>query len=158
MEFRVEFGGIPWNSWDILEYFCKFMWIHMDVGTFWMYFFVYIGAFWWEYQVFWWNFVMFDGLLGDLGIFWDVLVWLCRDLVAFVLGCFFFFCYFDGILRTFSLFLWNFRTIIMEFWAVLMEFSRILWTVIPCWWIPTPYHCSCSSDFSLYLWFTTENG
>lgn len=48
-------------------------------------FFVYVGTFFLAFRVFWWNFVMFDGLLGNLGIFWDILLWICMDLVAFVL-------------------------------------------------------------------------
>lgn len=40
------------GCWDILDVF-----------------FVYLEAFWWEVGVFWLNFVKFDGMLGNLGIF-----------------------------------------------------------------------------------------
>lgn len=52
----------------------------MDVGTFWMYFFAYMGAFWWESRAFWWNFVIFDGILGKFG---DILGYLSVDLHGF---------------------------------------------------------------------------
>lgn len=41
----------------------------MDVGTFWRFFLSMLGAFWSELRVFWWNFVMFVGMLGNLRIF-----------------------------------------------------------------------------------------
>lgn len=133
--FRGIVVGIWWDfEWNWEEFYSilgillwEFMWVHTDVGIFWMYFLSmrrYFGR----------NLGYFDGILLCLGecwgiwryfrTFWCGFSWIWWNLCWFL-------CYFDGILRTFWLFSWDFGTIQMEFWAIWMEFPRILWTVAP---------------------------
>lgn len=63
----MAFGGILWYSWDI------FVKVYVNLHGCWdileVFFLSMLGAFWSELRVFWWNFVMFVGMLGNLRIF-----------------------------------------------------------------------------------------